>query len=203
MDQLTDDCMWKSDVRPLPHFEKGVRSMYGLEIENSFIGALNQMATDIGDDHAAQTHAALQAAADAGMYLVYTLQHGGMRTKPIDPVAHAAAVIAAGFLPSRDNKGDRTVIKAGDAPFGIEPGVPRVTNYLDEANRQRNVERFFAPCILTGMLKALGHYAAFTGGCEHCLKINPERQLLLIRSVIRIVSVQYDGLKGRDMGMSP
>jgi hypothetical protein len=199
LDQLADDLMWKSDVRPLPHFEKGVRSIYGLEIENSFIGTLNQMSTDIGDDHEAQTHAALQAAVDAGMYLAYTLQHGGMRTKPLDPVADAAAVIAAGFLTSQYNKGDRTLIKAGDAPFGIEVGVSRVTNYLDEANRQRNVEHFFAPCILTGMLKALGHYVAFTGGCEHCMEINPQRQLLLIRSVIRLMSVQYEGIKDRDM----
>jgi hypothetical protein len=191
-EETDDDFFWQSDVQPALHLEKGVISIYGQQIGNSFINVLNGMAIALGHDHASGVIAALQSGVAAGTYLAYTLRHGDMRVIPIDPVADAASVIASGFLSSPYNKGDRTIIKAGLAPFGLGD-EPRVHDLLiDEANRQRGKERFFASCIMTGMLESIGHFTAHATKCDHCLKRRPDLQLEVVRSVIRMMSLQFD-----------
>ena len=189
------DHSWRTLVRPVTHFEESVISIYGQQIRNNFVTELNRMMTDLGTAEPAHGIAAIQSAAAAAAYLAHTMRHGSLRRPPADPVARAASVIAAGFLSSPYNRGGREFIEPGPAPFGFGDEPLVFNRLIDEANRQCATEHFSISCILSGMLHSIGHFAAWASTCDCCVAKNPDLQGEMIRSIYKIMKIQYDECK--------
>lgn len=189
------DHSWRATVRPVSHFEESVVSIYRQQIRNSFVTELNAMMTDLGTAEPAHGIAAIQSAAAAAAYLAHTMRYGSLPRLPADPVARAASVIAGGFLSSPYNKGNREFIEPGPAPFGFGDHPLVFNRLIDEANRQCAVENFSVSCILSGMLNSIGHFAAWASTCDCCIAKNTDLQGEMIRSIIKLMSIQYEECK--------
>jgi hypothetical protein len=100
-------------------------------------------------------------------------------------------VLAHGFLRSPYNRGDKKSIPGGSAPYGLgdDPSVHRAI--IDKANDIYVKESLFVSDILTGMLRSLGHFTAFASGNDCFIRKIPDVQLLMIRSVFRMMEAQY------------